>query len=94
MPAGLGTSGRHSASNVAAKIRLYLHNEIRMIEKSNRHRTKLTLFSYVNILCMPIFIVSRKGTANYYAEKTNLLIIYEISISASTKRFVYHIVFR
>jgi len=30
---------------------------------SNKHRTKLTVFTWVNSLCMPIFTVNRKGTA-------------------------------
>jgi len=47
-----------------------LRNQSTVIEKSNRHRTKLTLFTWVNGLCMPTFTVSRKGTAKF-CTKTN-----------------------
>ena len=40
-----------------------------MTKKSDQHRTKLTLFTWVNSVCMPIFTVSRKGTAKFCTEK-------------------------
>ena len=40
-----------------------------MLEKSNRHRTKLNLFTWVNSLCMQIFTVNGKGTAKFCTEK-------------------------
>ena len=40
-----------------------------MTKKSNRHRTKLILFTWVDSLCMQIFTVSRQGTAKFCTEK-------------------------
>jgi len=45
-------------------------NKITMIENSNRRQTNLTLFTWVNSLCMPIFTVNRKGTTKFCTEKT------------------------
>ena len=50
-----------------------------MIGKSNRHRTKLTLFTWVNSLCMPIFNYQSKWHGKVlYREKTKVLVIYKI----------------
>jgi len=46
-----------------------MHNQVTVIEKSNHHRTKLTLFTWVNSLCMPVLTVNWKGTAEFCTEK-------------------------
>ena len=56
-----------AASNSASKIRFYMRNQITVTEKSNR--TKLTLFTWVNTVCLPIFTVNQKGTAKFVRRK-------------------------
>jgi len=47
-----------------------------MIESSNRHRIKLTLFTLVSSLCMLIFTVNQKGMAKFCMEKKRRFQLY------------------